>query len=177
MSEEITTETTDIETPATEVDIEPQGKDDTDWKSEARKWESRAKADHDAAKQWREYETSQKSDHEKLADELARVKAEASQASLTLLRYEVATEKGLHGAALDLLTGSTREELEANAEKLNSLIENQSKTKTLIPDTNQGKPSVAVVGQLTQTDLDTMSPSEIMKAKANGQLDELLGKR
>lgn len=178
MSDEtaITNETT--EEPTTpEVTTEPQGKEDTDWKAEARKWETRAKADHDAAKAWREYELSQKSEHEKLAEQLAAAQAEASQASTTLLRYQIAAEKGIPNDALDLLVGSTREELQTAADKLLSLIADQSRPKTPTPDMNQGQPATAKVGQLTQADLDKMSPTEIMKAKSEGRLDELLGKR
>jgi hypothetical protein len=173
MSDEIATPTTE-ETKTSEV-VEPQG-DNTDWKAEARKWESRAKADHEVANKWREYEQSQKSEHEKLAEELARAQAEASQASATLLRYEVAAEKGISGAALDLLTGTTREELVANADKLLSLIADQSKPKAPKPDENQGKPAPSALGQLTKADLSAMTPAEIMEAKKAGRLDELMGK-
>jgi hypothetical protein len=140
MSEEITT------TPAEEVTTnetvsEPQGSQETDWKAEARKWEARAKADHEAANQWREFETSQKSEVEKMADELARFKAEASESSTKLLKFEIASQKGIPTEALDLLNGSTREELESSADKLLSLIADQSKPNTPKPDLNQGKPS------------------------------------
>lgn len=142
MSDEITTPTTET-APAENVEAtqEPQGTPDIDWKAEARKWENRAKADHDAAKRWREFEQSQKSDVEKMADELARFKAEASEASSKLLKFEVASQKGIPAEALDLLNGSTREELESAADKLLSLIADQSKPTTPKPDANQGKPS------------------------------------
>lgn len=140
MSEEITTPTTEEAT--TEAVQEPQGSPETDWKAEARKWEARAKADHEAANQWREFETSQKSDVEKMADELARFKAEASEASTKLLKFEVASQKGIPAEALELLHGSTREELERAADKLLSLIADQSKPNTPKPDLNQGKPPV-----------------------------------
>lgn len=116
---------------------------ETDWKAEARKWESRAKAakaDTEAATKWREYEQSLKPEQERLAEELAQAKAEASQAASRLLRFEIAAEKGVPNDALDLLNGSSREELESSAEKLLSLIANQSK-QTIKPDLNQGKQS------------------------------------
>jgi hypothetical protein len=170
---------TPIETPTEETPTppvaEPQG-DATDWKAEARKWETRAKADHEFANKWREYESSQKTEHEKLAEELAREKAEAAQAKAELLRLRIASEKGITGDATKLLKGSTQEELEAEAELLLSLIADQSKPKGPKPDENQGKPAPASLGQLTQADLKTMSPNEIVKAKAEGRLDELLGK-
>lgn len=141
MSEEITTPSTE-EATTNETAQEPQGSPETDWKAEARKWEARAKADHEAANQWREFETSQKSDVEKMSEELARFKAEASEASTKLLKFEVASQKGIPAEALELLNGSTREELERAADKLLSLIADQSKPNTPKPDLNQGKPPV-----------------------------------
>lgn len=179
MSDEITaTENTDATPEVTEV--EPHGDTkEIDWKAQARKWEARAKdaqADKALADKWREYEQNQKSDNEKLADNLASAQAVANEATAKLLRYEVATEKGVPSNALDLLVGSSREELEAAADKLLSLIADQTKPKTPRPDENQGKPAAAVVGQLTEADLKTMTPAQIMQAKAAGQLDDLLGR-
>lgn len=164
------------ETTTPPVPEAPQGASDTDWKAEARKWETRAKADHELAQKWREYEDTQKSDHEKLAEELAREKAEATQAKAELLRLKIASEKGITGDATKLLRGSTQEELESEADLLLSLIADQSKPKAMKPDENQGKPAPAVSGQLTQADLKSMTSAEIIKAKADGRLDELLGK-
>jgi hypothetical protein len=139
MSEE-TVETTEP-TEVVEESVEPQGSTETDWKAEARKWESRAKsakADSEAATKWREYEQSLKPIQERLAEELAQAKAEASDNALKLKRYEIASRKAIPADAIDLLTGQTEEDLEASAEKLLSLIANQSKTP-IKPDLNQGK--------------------------------------
>lgn len=181
MSDEITIpETvTEVSTPDTEVSTEPQGSTETDWKKEARKWEARAKEAlvfKEQADKWREYEQSQKSEHEKLAEQLASTQAVASEATTKLLKYEVASQKGIPADALDLLVGSTREELESAADKLLSLIADQSKPKLSIPDTNQGTPAPNNVGQLTRADLEKMSPAEIDKARREGRLDEILGK-
>lgn len=181
MSDEITTpETvTEVSTPDTDSSVEPQGSSEVDWKKEARKWESRAKeasAFKEQADKWREYENNQKSDHEKLAEELARTKAEASQATAELLRLKIASEKGITGDAIKLLKGTTQDELETEAELLLSLIADQSKPKLSIADSNQGQPAPKNVGQLTRGDLATMSPAEINKARLDGRLDELLGK-
>lgn len=182
MSDEITnpesTETS-IPAPDTTPDAEPQGNAEVDWKKEARKWEARAKdaqAFKEQADKWREYEQNQKSDQEKLAESLAAAQATASEATAKLLKYEIASQKGIPAEALDLLTGSTREELETAADKLLSLIADQSKPKTLTPDVNQGKPAPAALGQLTEADLKSMKPADIMQAKAEGRLDELLGR-
>lgn len=127
--------------PADNGTPEPQGTEDsTDWKAEARKWERRAKEAaslKEAADKWREYERSQKPEQERIAEELneARTAAQAAQAALT--RYEVAAEKGITGDAVKLLTGSTKEELEASADLLLTLIGNQP-PKGPKPDPNQG---------------------------------------
>jgi hypothetical protein len=141
MSEE-TNETIEP-TEVVEESVEPQGSAETDWKAEARKWENRAKsakADSEAAAKWREYEASLKPVQERLAEELAEAKAVASENALKLKRYEIANRKAIPADAIDLLTGQNDEELEASADKLLSLIANQSKTPSK-PDVNQGKPA------------------------------------
>lgn len=129
--------------PVADAELQSEAKE-TDWKAEARKWESRAKAakaDSDAAAKWREYEASLKPVQERLAEELAQAKAEASEASLKLTRFEIAAQKGIPSEAIELLNGSNREELELAADKLLTLIANQSKPNTPKPDLNQGKPA------------------------------------
>lgn len=150
MSDEITTNTETATEAIEATETEPQGSAGTDWKAEARKWEARAKADHDAANKWREYETSQKTDYERLADELATAKAEASEASTKLLKHEIAAQRGIPADALTLLHGSTREELETAADALLALIANQSKPVAPKPDTNQGKPATAGISAADQ---------------------------
>jgi hypothetical protein len=180
MSEEITPQT-DEPTVVDDVTPEPQGEpaDATDWKAESRKWEKRAKdanADREAASKWREYEAAQKPENERLAEELATAKNEAESARTTLLRYEVAAEKGIPSEAIRLLNGSTREELEEAAETLSALIAAQSKPNSPRPDESQGRPATVKAGQLTQSDLDGMTSSEIMEARKQGRLDLILGK-
>ena len=176
MSDPITTpEPTEVETPV----AEPQGNaQETDWKAEARKWESRAKAskaDSEDANKWREYEAAQKPVQERLAEELAQAKAQSADAAAKLLRYEIASAKGITGEATRLLKGSTPEELEAEADLLLALIANQSKPKTPMPDDNQGKPAPTIVGQLTREDLKRMNSSEIQAARVAGKLNDILG--
>jgi hypothetical protein len=159
MSEEIENTTEQSESvEQAEAQAEVQ---ETDWKAEARKWESRAKAakaDSEAAAKWRDYEKSLKPEQERLAEELAQIKAEASEATTKLMRYEVATQKGVPSDAVDLLTGSTKEELESAADKLLSLIANQSKTPTK-PDVNQGK---AASGGISTADQFASAMGELL---------------
>jgi hypothetical protein len=175
MSEDTTETTQELVPVIPEETNEPNGTEEIDWKSRARRWETRSKLDRESADKWTEYEKSQKSDHERLAEDLATAKAEASQASIQLLRYKVAAENGIIGEATSLLKGSTLEELESEAHILLSLIADQSKPKSPIPDGNQGKPANAVLGQLTKDDLKGMTHKEVMEAKANGRLKEALG--
>ncbi len=177
MSEERDTTT---EPPVFEAVTEPQGEvqDSTDWKAEARKWEKRAKdasGDRELAAKWREYEESLKPLQEKLADDLNSAKAEAESARTALMRYEIASEKGIPSDAIKLLNGSSREELEEAADVLVALIANQSKPNTPMPDLNQGKPTPDKVGQLTAADIESMTPAEINAARRAGRLNDVLG--
>lgn len=143
-TETATTETPDVVEDSTSK-AEPQGETkETDWKAEARKWEARAKAskaDSEDAQKWREYEQAQKPIQERLAEELAQAKAQAESATASLLRYEIANERGISGDATKLLKGTSREELEAEADLLVSLLASQTKTTSPKPDHNQGKPA------------------------------------
>lgn len=176
MSEETNVEA-QAETTEPTVDVtEAPAEETTDWKAMARKWESRAKAakvDSEDAQKWREYLETQKTEQERVNDELARVKAEADAAKLELMRIQVAAQKGITGDAVKLLKASTLEELEAEAELLVSLI--TTKPTQPQPDASQGRPAPATAGQVTREMLDSMTPQEIMKAKADGRLAQLLG--
>lgn len=55
-----------------------------------------------------------------------------AEAELKLLRYEIAQEKGITGSALNLLDGATREELEAKADSILSIID-ANKSAPVIP--------------------------------------------
>lgn len=122
------TETTDVDkTPA------PAEKTDTkDWQSEAEKWkalarqhESRAKANADAAKRLGEIEDSAKSDLERERDKAADAERRAGDAERRAVQLEVALDKAPEGMSLTQvrklsrrLAGTSREELEADAEEL-----------------------------------------------------------
>lgn len=95
---------------------------ETDWKAEARKWESRAKenlasakSNEAAAQRLAEIEESQKTAEQKQAEELAKAQATIAELTTARVRAEVAAAKGVPAA---LLTGSTQEELEAAADAL-----------------------------------------------------------
>lgn len=108
----------------------PEVPADTDWKAEARKWESRAKenlaaakANEDAAKRLAELEDAQKTEAQKAQERLKAAEERAAELELKANRAEVAAEKGIPA---ELLSGSTREELEASADALIAFKGDQS---------------------------------------------------
>lgn len=82
------------------------------WRIKAQQAEERAQ----------ELEDAQKSELEKAQTKAARLEQKAAEAESSLLRFEIAAEKKVPAEALDLLTGSTREELEAKADRLLELV-------------------------------------------------------
>jgi len=66
----------------------------------------------------KELDDKDKSETEKLADRLAAAEKRADEADARVIRAEVAAAKGLTPAQAKRLTGSTREELEADAAEL-----------------------------------------------------------
>lgn len=168
------TDTKNSETEKTEENI-AAGQKETDWKAESRKWETRAKADYDAANKWREYENSLKPEQERVKEELEQFKAEAAEAKIALMKYEIASSRNLSSEALELINGSTKEELEAAADKVLSLIDKSVKPKVQ-PNPEQGQPVNSTDQILNRDVLSTMTPEEIMIAKKEGRLDTLLGK-
>lgn len=141
MTEELNSENE----PTTEVQTEdatPQGEvevETTDWKAMARKWEQNAKSNREAADRWREYESSLKSEDEKRAERLAQVEAELVKERAERTRLEVAAEKGINAEGVKLLTGTTREEIESQADALLQLVQNQTSPKTPKPIDQQGR--------------------------------------
>jgi hypothetical protein len=70
----------------------------------------------------KEFEDSGKSEVEKLTAQVAELTARAERAEADRLRTEVAIEKGLKPAQARRLSGTSREELEADADELLSLF-------------------------------------------------------
>ncbi|UJP39334.1 hypothetical protein [Cellulomonas palmilytica] len=99
--------------------------------------EARAAAEAELAKLRKEIEDSKLSAEEKAAADLAAAQRDAAAAQLRALRYEVAADKGLDLKLAGRLTGSTRAELEADADELKSLIPAAAPTGPK-PDRSQG---------------------------------------
>lgn len=133
------------------------GEDDkTDWKAEARKWETRAKdnaakakVNDGAAQRLREIEDADKSEAEKATARAEAAEKRAAEAEAKALRADIATEKNVPAA---LLSGSTREELEKSADALIAFRGDGKKPEPekksyIIPD-EDGKPNL---GETTPT--------------------------
>lgn len=88
------------------------------WKALARKHEDQAKANKAELDKLVAAGDASKSDTEKMAAELAALRARADEADARALRAEVAQAKGLTPAQAKRLQGATKEELEADADEL-----------------------------------------------------------
>lgn len=141
-----------------------------------------AKAEADLKAYRQEIEDSQKTAEQKAAEALAAAQSTSDANAAKALRYEVAADKGIDLALAPRLTGSTREELEADADKLMTLI---PKTEAIVPavlptgptvPTQQpgGGPPPALV---TQSDLDALAADgkydQINKLRREGRLSHL----
>jgi hypothetical protein len=73
-----------------------------------------------------EYEERDKSEVEKLTSKLAKAEQAKAEADARLLRFEVAQTKEVPAEAVDLLSGTTREELEASADKILNLVKSRT---------------------------------------------------
>lgn len=103
-----------------------------DWKSEARKWESRSKENYEKALKLDEIEEASKTEQQKLSDKLEKVEKEYSALQQKTLRNEIISEYNLPAVLAKRLSGETQEELEADAKELASLIEELPKQKPAV---------------------------------------------
>jgi hypothetical protein len=94
------------------------GNDAAKWKALARKHEAQAKANAAAAKRLKEIEDAGKTEEQRKSDKLAEAERRAAEAESRSLRYEIAAEKGLTIKMAKRLVGTTREEMEADADEL-----------------------------------------------------------
>lgn len=84
-----------------------------------------------------EYEDRDKSELEKLTGKLTKAEQAKAEADAKLLRYEVAADKEVPAEAVNFLQGTTREELEASADKLLELVKSRNESTTT-PDFDGG---------------------------------------
>ena len=121
------------------------------------------------------FEDEKRTDVEKAqarADIAEKALAESVASSL---RSAIALEKGLTASQAKRLVGATREELEADATEL--LADFPKAVVPKAPNTDgQGNVGGPIEGpkQLTENDLDAMTPQQIEAARTSGQLRVLL---
>lgn len=136
--------------------------------------EKKNQREQDLAAKVKEFEDLSKTEQEKLADSLVEAEQRAEDAEQKLLRAEVASEKGLTPAQAKRLTGSTKDELEADADEL---LEVLKPGKPPAPDLKQGVRTTESKGQLSRADLQKMKPEEIVQARKEGRLGDLTAGR
>lgn len=125
--------------PAEPAQAQPEAKAETDWKAEARKWEQRARENKGAADKLAEIEESSKSEAQKLAERAEAAEKALAETTATALRNEIALTKGLTPSQAKRLVGSTREELEADADDLLRDLSAAAGPRAPKPDANQGR--------------------------------------
>lgn len=108
-----------------------------------RTFEAEAKKNSDAAKRLGELEDANKSEVQRERDKAAAAEARAAQAETRIARLEVAAEKGLGPKLAARLVGSTREELEADADELLAQLKGDGKPAGGTPE-GRGRPREAL---------------------------------
>lgn len=137
----------DTKPPAT--GDEAEGKDQAEqkptdtvefWRTKAREQEKRAKDNATAATELAQIKDAQKTDQERATTAREQAEKRATDAEQRATRLEVAYEKGLTPAQAKRLVGSTREELEADAEevKRDFPVAPTPPDRTPRPDPSQG---------------------------------------
>lgn len=157
------------------------------WKGLARKHETQSKANATKAKEFDQLKASQMSDTEKAVEAAREEGRKAAAAELAQQVVGARIEAALTGLVPnpaeiveDLnLTKYLTDTGEVDSEAITKLRE---KYETLAkpakggaPDLKQGSRGVSPAGQLTRADMAKMSPEEIVKAKAEGRLNDVLG--
>lgn len=139
--------------------VEPNEQDGDKWKHFARKNEADLKAERarnaelaEKAKKFDEWQESQKTADQKRDEELEQLRAANQKLTVESLRATVAAEKKVDPDYFEFLTGSTREELEAKADKLLAL---KGKTPNTPGTDGQGNVGDPISGnkELTPNDL------------------------
>ena len=150
-----------------------------DWEAEARKWkelsrknESRMKENAEKARLYDEAQEQGKSELQKAQEAAAKAEARAAAMEAEAMRAKVAAATGVDA---DLLSGSSEEELRASAERLLAWRAAQVPKGAPATDAGVRGDEIRAAKQLTRDDLKKMSPSEIIKARKDGQLNNIMG--
>lgn len=150
-----------------------------DWEAEAKRWkalsrqnEARAKENAEKARLFDEHEEQGKTELQKALDKAAQAEARVKALEVQAVRAQVAAAKGVD---VDLLSGSTLEELEASADRLLAWRGAQIPKGAPASDAGQRGEEIRSSKQLTREDLKTMSAEQINQARRAGQLNDVMG--
>ena len=150
-----------------------------DWEAEARKWkelsrknESRMKENAEKARLYDEAQEQGKSELQKAQEAAAKAEARAAAMEAEAMRAKVAAATGVDA---DLLSGSSEEELRASAARLLAWRGAQVPKGAPATDAGVRGDEIRAARQLTREDLKKMSPAEIIKARQDGQLNNIMG--
>lgn len=164
------------ETPAATAEATAQ---QVDWEAEARKWkelsrknEARMKENAEKARLYDEAQEQGKSELQKAQEAAAKAEARAAAMEAEAMRAKVAAATGVDA---DLLSGSSEEELRASAERLLAWRGVQVPKGAPAADAGVRGDEIRAARQLTRDDLKKMSPAEIIKARQDGQLNNIMG--
>lgn len=164
------------ETPAAAAEDTAQ---QVDWEAEARKWkelsrknESRMKENAEKARLYDEAQEQGKSELQKAQEAAAKAEARAAAMEAEAMRAKVAAATGVDA---DLLSGSSEDELRASAERLLAWRGAQVPKGAPATDAGVRGDEIRAARQLTRDDLKKMSPAEIIKARQDGQLNNIMG--
>lgn len=146
------------------------------WKALSKKNEQRAKENADKAKKLDEIEEANKTELEKLLD-----RAEKAETALTKAKADAmrATKAATSGVPVGLIYGNTEEEMDAAVEAAKAWVDSQAKPPIAPPaDLVTSNGTAPRADQIRSRDeLKSMTPQEIVAARKEGRLDELMGKQ
>jgi len=129
------------------------------------------------AKRLDDLEDAQRTEIERAQARAEAAERELNQTRLEALRAQVALDKKLTPSQAKRLVGATREELEADADELLADLKNTAPAAAASSE-GQGKQG-EVVGQTKQItskdQLKSMTAQEIVAARRDGRLNELMG--
>jgi len=108
------------------------------WKQKAREQETRAKANASAAEKLAAFEDRDKTEAQKLTERAEAAEKRATDLESRAVRLEVASEKGLTPAQAKRLVGTTREELEADADDLLATFPKPVDGEVVVPSLDLG---------------------------------------
>lgn len=127
-----------------------------------RRFEAEAKKNSTAAQKLAEAEEADKSELQRITDRAAAAEARANLAESKLLRQEVAVAKGLPASMWTRLQGETREELEADAAELLSVLKPAGSTgQGAAPDTRSRPKENLRSGSAPASEPEDNDPSKL----------------